>query len=98
MPYDPILALKMAAFSAGQNAKINDLDEATVEELRIQVERVLDDPQDPLRQAVIRFVVQYEIEKLSKNGLLRLGCDLVDFLHGLNMPMPPDVDRKDIYG
>lgn len=98
MPYDPILAVKFAAFDAALRARINDLDQEEVDALRERAEREIPDPANPLRRAIIGFVTQYEIARHDAQALYMLGETLRGYIDSSNMPMPADIERRDIHG
>ncbi|MBY5988192.1 hypothetical protein KUV49_09620 [Roseovarius atlanticus] len=98
MSYDPIIELKFAAFAVGQRAKVNDLEQWQVDEMRAKAERYIANPQDVLRRAVIGFATRYELDRHNPTQLYEIGTALVDLVDTLNVPVPPAQDRKDIYG
>ncbi|KRS15643.1 hypothetical protein [Roseovarius indicus] len=98
MSYDPVVSVKLAAFQVALQAKVNDLPQTDVDELRMVAERNLEDGNDPLRRAVLGFVTQYELHHHDAEQLKKLGQRLEDFIEKSNVPVPPGQDRKDVHG
>lgn len=98
MSYDPYLAVKFGAFDVALKAKINDLPQSDVDDLRGLTERNIPDPDDTLRRAVIGFVTQYELHRHDPARLHDLGTSMSDYIATLNMPVPPGADRRDLNG
>lgn len=96
MAGNPIVEVGLEATSCGMKAKINDLDQQSVDDLRNVAERTIEDPNDPLRQACIGFVTQYELKKYDIDQLRDLGAWLCDFVN--NYRPVPDQSRADIHG
>ncbi|MBW4972101.1 hypothetical protein KZZ08_00630 [Roseovarius mucosus] len=97
MVYDQQIALRMAAFAAAMRAKVGNLDAETVADLVAQAEGHLT-PEDALAQAIARFAQGYREHRRQADRLAELGRDLSAFIETLNMPVPPDLGRKDIHG
>lgn len=97
MVYDQQIALRMAAFAAAMRAKAGNLDAETVADLVAQAERQLT-PEDALARAIARFADGYRQHRREAGELADLGRDLSAFIETLNMPVPPDLGRKDIHG
>lgn len=98
MSYDPVVSVKLAAFDVALKAKVNDLPQTDVDELRMVAERNIADGNDPLRRAVLGFVTQYELHSHDPDQLKKLGQQLEDFIDKSNVPVPPGMDRKDLHG
>ncbi|MEX0306047.1 MAG: hypothetical protein AB3N12_01560 [Ruegeria sp.] len=97
MGSDQYLAVKMAAFAAGMKAKAGELAYDDVDRLGdLTVEKL--DAGDPLMSAVADFVYDCNVYMRDPVKLAELGADLCRHIETLNLPQPPDLDRRDIYG
>ncbi|GGH36146.1 hypothetical protein SAMN05444007_108227 [Cribrihabitans marinus] len=96
MAGDPQLALRLAAFSAGMSAKAGTLDMADLERLRAQA--AMFDVALTLRRAIEGFALDARVHARDPVRLAELGRDLCRYIDTLNIPEPPDSQRRDIYG
>jgi hypothetical protein len=97
MGSDAFLAVKMAAFAAGMKAKAGDLARDDIDQLRDLVERDLD-PEDQNARAITAFVVDFGVHFRDPVKLAEIGADLCRHVDAMNVPQPPDLERRDIYG
>jgi len=97
MSYDAHLAVRFAAFTLAQNAKIGAIEADEVDDLRAMAERALE-ADDPVRRAITYFATQYELHAHDPAGLMQIGHQLSDEIEKLNVPVPPGTDRADING
>lgn len=97
MGSDRHLAAKMAAFAAGMKAKAGELERDDIEQLRAQVERDLE-IDDPLRKVLVEFAIDCGVYLRDPVKLSEVGADICRHINLLNVPEPPDRDRRDIYG
>lgn len=94
---DPILAAKIAAFAAGMKAKSGDLTRGDVDQLQDQIDRDLD-AEDPLYRSLSSFLIDCGVHLRDPVKLAEIGADLCHHIETLNVPQPPDLNRRDIYG
>ncbi len=90
------LRLKFDAFAVAMRAKIGEHDVTETDELLARAEETLTSD-DPLFRAITAFVVAMETAT-GPAGRLEPGHVLHDALEGINVPVPPDLHRRDIHG
>lgn len=90
------LALKMAAFAEAMRARSGEIDREALARLVRLADAAPED--DPLGARVLEFVTDIRVWSRDPVRLAELGADLVRFIDLLNMPEPPDLGRRDIYG
>lgn len=97
MGSDRYLAVKMAAFAAGMKAKAGELTLKDIDRLGEQAVQNLE-VEDPLMSAVADFVYDSAVYMRDPVKLAEIGAVLCRQIETLNVPQPPDLERRDIYG
>ncbi|MGY9047705.1 hypothetical protein P775_08325 [Puniceibacterium antarcticum] len=90
-------AVKFAAFAVACSLKGDRLDPRDLARLEAQAAEQLEDTA-PLRRAIEGWARQIRNHPGDRQRLIRLADQMGDYIQLLNQPVPPDADRKDIYG
>lgn len=94
---DPVVAVRMQAFSVAMRAKVDALPRGDVALMRVMAEKTLQ-PDDPLRSAVAQFAELYAAQRFDRDVLYDLGVQLQESVRLHCLPTPIDAARVDIYG
>lgn len=90
------LGLKLAAFAEAMRARSGEIDREELARLVRLAEAAPED--DPLRARVLEFVTDLRSWSRDPVRLADLGGEMVRFIDLMNMPEPPDMNRRDIFG
>ncbi|MBR9840275.1 MAG: hypothetical protein GYB50_20630 [Rhodobacteraceae bacterium] len=93
---NPRIALKMAAFAHCMALKANTVERGDLEALRGHVQRYAYYP-DELSREIEAFCVALA-EAVGRTREIELADRMISQLAIMNMPAPPDQDRRDIHG
>lgn len=97
MSHDNVLAVKFDAFAVAMQAKAGGLEDFDVDSLVAKAEQLLGSDH-PVARAVMAFATQYQLDPRDAVHVAEHGDILLAAIDRLNVPEPPDMGRRDIYG
>lgn len=89
--------VESAAFAVALRAKTGSLTALDVDHMRTQAEQLLPDDA-PLRRAITAFATQFDAARFDAAALVPLGDALSRAVELSLLPVPVDLDRRDIHG